>query len=46
MIVNIKMGANGKIYRIISESEPRGYNFSVVKAGLEELYMYYVSLQS
>ena len=28
--VIIKMGANGKIYRIISESEPRGYNFSVV----------------
>lgn len=41
-IVNIKMGAKGRIYRIISENKPCNYKYQEVKAGLEELYMYHM----
>lgn len=40
-IANIRMGANEKIYRVVQNESPDGYNYQRAKAGLEELYLYY-----
>lgn len=40
-IANIRMGANEKIYRVVQDECPNGYDYQKAKAGLEELYLYY-----
>lgn len=40
-VANIRMSANEKIYRVLQNEPPKGYNYHNVKAGLEELYLYY-----
>lgn len=40
-IANIRMGAGEKVYRVVQDAEPEGHRFQHVKAGLEELYLYY-----
>lgn len=40
-IANIKMGENEKVYRIVQDEVPKGFNYRCVNAGLEELYLYH-----
>jgi ABC-type multidrug transport system ATPase subunit len=40
-IANIRMGVNEKIYRVLQNECPKNCNYQRVKAGLEELYLYY-----
>lgn len=40
-IANIRIGENEKIYRVVQDDIPKGFDYVNVKAGLEELYLYY-----
>lgn len=40
-IANIRMGENGKVYRVLQDKCPEGYEYEKASAGLEELYLYY-----
>lgn len=40
-VANIRMGAEEKIYRVIQDEVPEGYDYKTVKPGLEDLYLYY-----
>lgn len=40
-IANIRIGKNEKIYRVVQDDIPKGFDYVNVKAGLEELYLYY-----
>ena len=40
-ISNIRVDEDKKIYRIVSDSEPIGYDYKSVAPGLEELYLYH-----
>lgn len=40
-IANIRIGENEKIYRVVQDDIPEGFDYVNAKAGLEELYLYY-----
>lgn len=40
-IANIRIGENEKIYRVVQDDIPEGFDYINAKAGLEELYLYY-----
>lgn len=40
-IANIRMGADRKIYRVLQDECPRGYDYQRVKPGLQEVYLNY-----
>jgi ABC-type multidrug transport system ATPase subunit len=40
-IANIRIGENQKVYRVVQDNIPEGYNYVNAQAGLEELYLYY-----
>lgn len=42
-ISNIRMGAEGKVYRIIQDEKPLCENAKLVKPSLEDIYLYYLS---
>lgn len=40
-IANMKMGVGEKVYKVVQDNPPSGYDYQRIKAGLEELYLYY-----